>query len=67
MAGLWGRKAENPYRATTGRITHRALSRLVPDGWFVTTKDPFSTAESEPEPEVMIVQSHIDDYGERHP
>jgi Uma2 family endonuclease len=68
LEGLLVAKArQSPPRVFARHMTHSALSRLVPDGWFVTMRDPVTTAESEPEPDVMLVRGRLGDYRDRHP
>jgi Uma2 family endonuclease len=44
-----------------------ALARIVPSGWHVTDQEPITTADSEPEPDVVVVRGSLRDYRERHP
>ncbi len=43
------------------------LIRITPAGWYVVIEDPVSTAESEPEPDAMIVRGRRRDYRDRQP
>jgi Uma2 family endonuclease len=43
------------------------LIRVTPAGWYVVIEDPVSTAESEPEPDAMIVRGRRRDYRDRQP
>jgi Uma2 family endonuclease len=68
LEGLLVDKAwQSPPRVFARHMIHSALSRLVPDGWFVTMRSPLTTAESEPEPDVMLVRGHLHDNCDRHP
>ena len=49
------------------QLTREALANAVPDGWFVDAQEPITTADSEPEPDVMIVRGKRRDYVEGHP
>jgi Uma2 family endonuclease len=49
------------------QLTREALANAVPDGWFVDAQEPITTADSEPEPDVMVVRGQRRDYAERHP
>jgi Uma2 family endonuclease len=55
-----------PHSRCTHRI-RRALEGLVPAGWYVDSQEPVTTAESEPEPDVMIIRGANDDYADRQP
>lgn len=49
------------------QLTREALANAVPDGWFVDAQEPITTADSKPEPDVMIVRGKRRDYVEGHP
>lgn len=54
------------HRAATHRV-RRALERLVTVGWYVDSQEPITLAESEPEPDVVVVRGQTEDYLDRHP
>lgn len=54
------------HRAAT-RLTQKALERIVPSGWYVDAQEPITTEDSEPEPDVMVVQGDTRQYLNRHP
>lgn len=39
----------------------------MPEGWHVTTQDPVTLADSEPEPDLMVVRGDGHEYLHRHP
>jgi len=43
------------------------LKAILPAGWHLVNQDPITTAESEPEPDVMVVRGKVRDYADRHP
>jgi hypothetical protein len=47
--------------------TFHAITALLPAGWFVAKEDPVLAFDSEPEPDLSIIQGHFDDYLERTP
>ncbi|MEP0853896.1 MULTISPECIES: Uma2 family endonuclease [Cyanophyceae] len=55
-----------PHRATT-KLTRNALEAVIPEGWYVDTQEPITLADSEPEPDVVVVRGNTRDYLERHP
>ncbi len=68
LEGLLVRKMpKNPAHVFAGQSTRRALERLLPAGWFVNTQDPFTTSDSEPEPDVSVVRGDPRQYLTRHP
>jgi Uncharacterized protein conserved in cyanobacteria, COG4636 len=52
--------------ASTDRL-YRLLREVVPDGYWVRVQALLSLGESEPEPDVSVVQGSPDDYEEAHP
>jgi Uma2 family endonuclease len=55
-----------PHRACT-RLTRSALEGIIPAGWYVGEQEPITTADSEPEPDVMVVRGNTRQYLDRHP
>ncbi len=55
-----------PHRLVTGLI-RTELEKLISGGWYVDSQEPITLANSEPEPDVMIVRGNRRDYLERHP
>ncbi|MBD1925443.1 Uma2 family endonuclease [Trichocoleus sp. FACHB-90] len=55
-----------PHRATT-KLTRNALEAVIPEGWYVDTQEPITLADSEPEPDVVVVRGNTRDYLDRHP
>lgn len=58
---------KKPKHSTITRILRKLLADLVLQGWYVDSQEPLTTADSEPEPDIMIVQGTELDYLERHP
>lgn len=58
---------KNPPHRIATQLIREALAKRVPDGWYVDDQEPITTADSEPEPDVVIVQGNRRDYLERHP
>lgn len=56
-----------PPHSLAVELTREALARLLPAGWFPVTQQPLTLAQSEPEPDVMIVRGQRRDYKNRHP
>lgn len=49
------------------QLTRDVLANAIPDSWFVDAQEPITTADSEPEPDVMIVRGQRRDYTRQHP
>jgi len=58
---------KNPPHTLATQLTREALARIVPSGWHVTDQEPITTADSEPEPDIVVVRGSLRDYFERHP
>jgi hypothetical protein len=55
-----------PHRAATN-LTRTALESILPPGWHVDSQEPITLADSEPEPDVVVMRGQIRDYSNRHP
>jgi Uma2 family endonuclease len=58
---------KNPPHSLTTQLTRDALTALVPAGYYVDDREPLTTEESEPEPDVMVVRGRRRDYSDHHP
>jgi Uma2 family endonuclease len=58
---------KKPAHRLCTQLLRDALATMVLPGWYVDAQEPITTAESEPEPDVMIVCGARRDYAERHP
>src|SRR6266851_3947866 len=47
---------KNPRHRVVTRLIREALENLGAPGWYVDTQEPLTTADSEPEPDVMVVR-----------
>ena len=56
-----------PLHRTVAYRLVKALERSVPHGFYVGSQDPVSLAESEPEPDAVVIRGNSDDYSNRHP
>ncbi len=59
--------SKNPPHVFAAKALTRLLNRLVPPGWHVTSQDPVTLADSEPEPDLMVVRGDGHEYLNRHP
>ncbi len=55
-----------PHSLST-RATRETLARIIPSGWYVDSQEPITTADSEPEPDVLVVRGDPNDYLEGQP
>ncbi len=58
---------KKPRHSTVTRIIRRLLADFVPEGWYVDSQEPITTADSEPEPDVVVIRGTELDYLARHP
>jgi Uma2 family endonuclease len=58
---------KNPPHRVATRLTESALEHLIPEGWYVDTRGPITTEDSEPEPDVVVVRGDPRRYLDRHP
>jgi hypothetical protein len=59
--------ARNPPHDATISKVDSLLRKLLPQGWFTRIQSAVTTADSEPEPDVVIASGTTDDYMARHP
>ncbi|WP_435009090.1 Uma2 family endonuclease [Tundrisphaera lichenicola] len=64
---LVAKMGKNQPHVVSATLTFRAISGLLPAGWFATKEDPVNASDSEPEPDIMIVRGDIRDYTARAP
>jgi Uma2 family endonuclease len=58
---------KHPRHSACTAKTRRRLSEVVPGGWSVDVQEPVTTADSEPEPDLVVIRGSREDYVERHP
>lgn len=58
---------KNPPHSVVTQLTREALARILPSGWYVDAQEPITTADSEPEPDVVVVRGDRRQYLDRHP
>ncbi len=58
---------KNPKHRIATRLVRQALESIVAPGWYVDSQEPLTTADSEPEPDGMVVRSETRQYLNRHP
>lgn len=64
---LVSKMAKKPPHSAATTLTRDALIALLPAGWYVPSQEPVTFADSEPEPDLMIVRGAARDYLDRHP
>jgi Uma2 family endonuclease len=58
---------KTPLHASIGKVLYDALMPIVPEGYSVRQDQPLTLRESEPEPDVAVVEGTVSDYWESHP
>lgn len=64
---LVAKMPKNRPHSLATQLTRDALARLVPAGWYVDAQEPITMADSEPEPDIIVVRGERHDYVERQP
>jgi Uma2 family endonuclease len=64
---LVARMTKYPAHRVTTHLVRLALEAIMPDGWFVDSQEPVTTADSEPEPDVSVLRGEVRDYTAHHP
>jgi Uma2 family endonuclease len=59
--------SKNPPHIVATALPQRALSRVVPEGWYVSMQNPLTTESSEPEPDAKVVKGDPRAYLKRKP
>jgi Uma2 family endonuclease len=59
--------SRNPIHDAALSIAMKVLDRVMPTGWHARVQSGFTTADSEPEPDLAIVRGDERDYTARHP
>lgn len=57
---------ENPSHSLATHLTRNARAQVVPSQWYVDAQEPFTTRDSEPEPDVLVVSGERRQYRDRH-
>jgi len=57
---------KTPRHSFSTQQTRETLTGIVPSGWYVDSQEPITTADSEPEPDIIVVRGSPRDYSE-HP
>ncbi len=58
---------KNPPHRIVTKLTHNALEKIIPAGYYIDSQEPITLSDSEPEPDVVIVRGNTRDYQESHP
>jgi Uma2 family endonuclease len=61
------KKSKNPRHVVATDLLQRVLSRVVPDGWYVSMQNPLTAKSSEPEPDAKVVKGDPRHYLKRKP
>ena len=58
---------KNPRHRAATKLLRTLLESSIPTGYYVDSQEPITLSDSEPEPDVMIIQGDTRDYLEHHP
>ncbi len=59
--------SKSPLHSTVGSSLHRLLLAQLPAGYSLWKEEPLTFVDSEPEPDISVVQGGEDDFTEAHP
>lgn len=59
--------SRNPIHDSAVDVCEQLLAGLLPPGWYVRGQKAFTTEDSEPEPDIVVVRGVPRDYTLRHP
>lgn len=58
---------KNPAHSFSNRRVYKAIEGIAPSNWLISSQEPITTADSEPEPDVSVARGDEASYRERHP
>jgi Uma2 family endonuclease len=58
---------KKPPHSLVTQLTRDALARLILLGWCINVQEPITLADSEPEPDVVVVRGERRQYADHHP
>lgn len=64
---LIAKMPKNPPHRISTRLVRKELEKVMVDGWYVESQEPITIANSEPEPDIVVVRGNTRDYFDRHP
>jgi hypothetical protein len=64
---LVSKPMKKPPHVISARLVRDALEAIVPAGWYVAAQDPITLDDSEPEPDLSVVQGNVRTFATRHP
>jgi hypothetical protein len=68
LEGIVTRKMiKNPRHSAVTDALYKILTSVTPAGWFVSSQNPVTTADSVPEPDLKVVRGKPADFSQCHP
>ena len=64
---IFHKMPKSPFHAYLLRVLLKLLQSAVPEGFIVSTEQPITCADSEPEPDLSVVRGVITDFRDAHP
>src|SRR5688572_25246782 len=64
---VYKKTPKSPYHCFLLQILLDALLQVVPAGWIVRTEQPITCGDSEPEPDIAVVNGRREDFRHDHP
>lgn len=64
---VYHKMPKSPFHAYLVRVLLKLLQAVVPEGFIVSTEQPITCVDSEPEPDLSVVRGGIADFRHAHP
>ena len=64
---IYHKMPKSPFHTYLLRVLLKLLQSAVPEGFIVSTEQPITCADSEPEPDLSVVRGVIADFRDAHP
>ena len=64
---VYHKMPKSPFHAYLVRVLLKLLQAAVPEGFIVSTEQPITCANSEPEPDLSVVRGVLGDFRHAHP
>lgn len=64
---LVAKMSKSSQHSVSTNLIRDALAKIIPVGWYLSSQEPITLSDSEPEPDVIVVYGQTTDYRDRHP
>src|SRR5438876_1866227 len=64
---VFEKMSKSPSHSALVRYLLRLLQQVLPAGYFLSSEQPITCSDSEPEPDVAVIRGSIEDFWHEHP